>query len=133
VGALLGPAAGAASMVLYLLLGAAGLPVFAPGGIPGIARLFGPTGGYLLAFPIAAAIVGHIVGDRRSWVRLAAGLLAGLLVIHAGGLAQLMAIQGDLSTAFKLGTMPFVVIDLLKLVIAGVVVRRFGPSVRALL
>ncbi|MCH8255792.1 MAG: biotin transporter BioY, partial [Gemmatimonadetes bacterium] len=51
VGGLLGPRMGAASLVLYLALGAAGLPVFAPMGAPGVARLFGPTGGYLLAYP----------------------------------------------------------------------------------
>src|SRR2546427_3662485 len=45
----LGPALGAASMILYLALGAAGLPVFTPYGLPGLARLFGPTGGYLIA------------------------------------------------------------------------------------
>ncbi len=50
VGGLLGPALGASSLVLYLLLGAAGLPVFTPFGLPGVARLIGPTGGYLLAF-----------------------------------------------------------------------------------
>src|SRR5438093_1674360 len=54
----LGPAAGAASMVLYLAAGAAGLPVFAPIGAPGIARFIGPTGGYLIAYPAAAYVAG---------------------------------------------------------------------------
>ena len=74
----LGPAAGAASMVLYLAAGAAGLPVFTPIGAPGIARFFGPTGGYLLAYPAAAWVAGALnrarvdarstrwlAGDRR--------------------------------------------------------------------
>src|SRR6185436_4701400 len=52
VGALLGPSLGAGSMILYLVLGAAGLPVFTPYGLPGLARLVGPTGGYLLAYPV---------------------------------------------------------------------------------
>src|ERR1044071_1795463 len=55
-GMMLGPAAGAASMALYLAAGAAGLPVFTPLGAPGIARLLGPTGGYLLAYPAAAFV-----------------------------------------------------------------------------
>ena len=58
VGALLGPRLGALSLITYLAMGAAGLPVFAPLGAPGLARLFGPTGGYLLAYPLAAASVG---------------------------------------------------------------------------
>jgi biotin transport system substrate-specific component len=132
-GALLGPGSAAISMVLYLLLGAAGLPVFAPTGVPGLARLFGPTGGYLLAFPVAAALVGHIARDGRSWPRLAGGLLVGLFAIYAGGIAQLAALGGDLSTAWRLGSAPFLAIDLLKLLIAAIVVRRAGPSIRALL
>src|SRR3954468_17071773 len=59
-GLVLGPMAGAASMVLYLLAGVSGLPVFAPIGAPVIARLAGPTGGYLLAYPVAAFLAGRI-------------------------------------------------------------------------
>src|SRR6476659_8985067 len=59
-GILLGPAAGATSMLLYLLAGAAGLPVFTPIGLPGIARFFGPTGGYLIAYPAAAFVAGWL-------------------------------------------------------------------------
>ena len=64
----LGPVAGAASMALYLAAGAAGLPVFTPIGAPGIARFFGPTGGYLLAYPVAAYVAGALdaVVRRRS-------------------------------------------------------------------
>src|SRR5256884_2816645 len=53
---------GAGSLVFYLLLGAAGLPVFTPYGLPGVARLLGPTGGYFLAYPVAAFAVGRVVG-----------------------------------------------------------------------
>src|SRR5213076_1029493 len=71
VGALLGPSLGAGSMILYLALGAAGLPVFTPYGLPGLARLVGPTGGYLLAYPVAAFAVGKIAGDGRRVPRIA--------------------------------------------------------------
>src|SRR6266571_5368365 len=66
VGGLLGPRLGALSMILYLAMGAAGLPVFTPSPVllPGIGRLFGQTGGYLLAYPIAAYAVGAIVPGR---------------------------------------------------------------------
>jgi biotin transport system substrate-specific component len=132
VGALLGPALGASSMVLYLWLGAVGLPVFAPVGAPGLARLMGPTGGYLLAFPVAAAIAGQIIRDGRSWPRLAVGLLAGLAAIYAGGIAQLAALGGDLSTAARIGSLPFLVVDLCKLIIAGLVIRWFGAPTHRL-
>src|SRR6059058_499896 len=59
-GLLLGPIDGAIAMIVYLVAGAIGLPVFAPIGAPGIARLFGPTGGYLLAYPAAAYIAGAL-------------------------------------------------------------------------
>src|SRR2546422_7892219 len=64
VGGLLGAPLGASSLLLYLALGAAGLPVFTPT-VPlvGVARLFGPTGGYLLAYPVAAFATGWIVAD----------------------------------------------------------------------
>lgn len=132
VGGLLGPRLGAATLVLYLALGAAGLPVFAPGGLPGVARLFGPTGGYLLAFPVAAAAVGQL-SRAGGTGRLALGLLAGLLVVHAGGVLQLAALGGEWTTAFRAGAVPFLVGDLLKLLLAGLVIRQAAPTTRALL
>jgi biotin transport system substrate-specific component len=133
VGGLLGPRMGAASMALYLLLGAAGLPVFAPTGVPGFARLIGPTGGYLIAYPLAAAVVGVVVRDAASWWRLAVGLVLGVAVIHLGGVAQLAVLTGRPDEAVALGSLPFLVGDLVKIVVAGLVVRRFGSSARALL
>jgi biotin transport system substrate-specific component len=133
VGGLLGPRLGAASMAVYLAFGAAGLPVFAPVGVPGLARLIGPTGGYLLAYPLAAAVVGVVTSRGRSWALLGAGLLGGLAAIHLGGIAQLAVLSGDLTTALALGSLPFLVPDLVKLLFAGVVLRRFAAKTRALL
>src|SRR6059036_4204010 len=67
VGGLLGARLGALSMIVYLAMGAAGLPVFTPT-VPlvGFARLFGPTGGYLLAYPVAAWAVGTVVREGSS-------------------------------------------------------------------
>src|SRR5947208_2406762 len=112
VGGLLGARLGALSMILYLAMGAAGLPVFTPT-VPlvGVARLFGPTGGYLLAYPIAAYAVGAIVPPRRiaergaggeDWTRVALGVFAGLVVIHLGGIAQLAVLTAARSTAARL-------------------------------
>jgi biotin transport system substrate-specific component len=132
VGVLLGPRLGAASLVLYLLLGAAGLPVFAPVLPPGLARLFGPSGGYLLAFPAAAAVAGQVVADGKSWIRIYSGLLAGLIVIYAGGLAQLMVLTGSAHAAAQLGSTPFIVADLAKVVVTGLIVRGLASPARAL-
>ena len=133
VAGLLGVRLGATSMVVYLLLGCAGFPVFAPGGAPGVARLLGPTGGYLLAFPLAAAVVGRLVGDGSSLVRLGVGLLLGLSVIHAGGVAQLAVLNGSVPAAVAFGSLPFMLGDLLKLAIAGLIILRFVPKTSALL
>src|SRR6266516_2776558 len=138
VGGLLGSRLGAASMVLYLVLGIAGLPVFTPT-VPllGIARLLGPTGGYLLAYPVAAFAVGALnpglapgVSLPR-WARVAVGVLVGLVLIHVGGLAQLAILTGNVSAAARLGTWPFLLGDLLKLVILVPVLTRLTPTIRA--
>ena len=131
VGGLLGPGLGAMSLILYLALGAAGLPVFTPVGLPGIARLIGPTGGYLLAYPVAASAVGRIATTGASLARLALATLVGLVLIHLGGLAQLTILTGDWSTAARFGTIPFLLVDLLKLALAVLVLRLTIRPVRA--
>ena len=133
VGGLLGPGLGTTSMVLYLALGAAGLPAFTPHGLPGLARLVGPTGGYLLAYPVAASAVGKLAGgaDARHWGRLTLGVGAGLVLIHLGGLAQLLILTHSLRDALQLGTVPFVVGDLAKLAIAVLLLRRTVSPLRA--
>jgi len=120
----LGPGAGAASMAAYVALGAMGLPVFAPLGAPGLARLLGPTGGYLLAYPVAAAVTGAIArGATRAPMRIVAAL-AGMAVIHVGGIAQLTILTGSLSSAVALGSAPFALVDAAKAVVAGLLPRR---------
>jgi len=145
VGGLLGARLGALSMILYLAMGAAGLPVFTPT-VPllGIARLFGPTGGYLLAYPIAAFAVGWLTqpvvpplrsGERglggEDWVRVALGVFLGLVLIHLGGLAQLLILTGNLSAAARFGTVPFLLGDLLKIAVLVPVLVTLTPTIRA--
>jgi biotin transport system substrate-specific component len=127
-GALLGARLGAASQTLYLLAGAVGFPVFAAGG--GVAYLFGPTGGYLLAYPVAAFLVGTLMGTGR--LRTLGALLAGLAAIYAGGLAWL-AVWGTVNAAVALGLRPFVLADLVKVAQAYLVVRLLGERPRRLL
>jgi len=132
VGGLLGAPLGAMSMILYLVMGAAGLPVFTPT-VPlvGLARLFGPTGGYLLAYPVAAWAVGAIVGERSRVWRVACGVFAGLVLIHLGGLAQLAILTGDVSRAAQFATFPFLLGDLMKIAVLVPVLMKLTPSIRA--
>lgn len=142
VGGVLGATGGTSALVLYLLMGLAGLPVFA-GGAGGPLWLAGPTGGYLLAFPLAAAIVGALVERGRPQgaspavsVRMIgwtlAGCALGMVVIHVGGVARL-ALLGDAARAFRMGFVPFLTGDLLKVGLAAAVIlvaRPLGRSLR---
>ena len=133
VGGILGARLGAAALVLYLALGALGLPVFTPGGLPGAARLIGPTGGYLLSYPVAAALVGWLVASGRPTARALRLLLAaaaGMVVIHLGGSAQLAILTGNAGAATRYGLIPFLTGDLLKIGIAALLILALGPAVR---
>jgi biotin transport system substrate-specific component len=117
----LGPVAGAVSMTLYLAAGAVGLPVFTPLGPPGIARFFGPTGGYLLAYPIAAFVAGTLARRARSLGARWLAAVAGIAVIYVGGLTQLSVLHGDVGRAIALGVTPFAALDLIKAWIAAAI------------
>jgi len=127
IGALLGARLGAAALVTYLAIGMAGLPVFAMGG-SGVARLLGPTGGYLLAFPVAALVAG--LGGARRLLPMLLAMVAAMVVIHAGGTAWLALLGGDAALAFEAGFLPFLTGDLLKIGLAATVVLLLAPRLR---
>jgi biotin transport system substrate-specific component len=129
VGGLLGARAGACALVLYLALGMLGLPVFA-GGASGVARLIGPTGGYLLAFPVAAAATGAVVGLKPTLARALLACAIGMALIHVGGVAQLAVLGGDPALAFRVGFVPFLTGDLLKIGLAAAVILLAGGRLR---
>ena len=136
-GLLLGSRWAAASMGIYLLGGVLGLPIFA-GGSGGLAKLIGPTGGYLVGFPLAAFVIG-LVAERsrgRLWLNLT-GLVAGSLIIYLCGVTWLKVVLGI--SAFKalaMGMIPFLPGDALKIgaalfldrVLAPLVEGRGGPT-----
>jgi biotin transport system substrate-specific component len=125
-GVLLGAAGGMSSQLLYLAAGMVGLPVFAAGG--GLPYLLGPTGGYLLAFPIAAWIAGAAASRWRGVPGVVLGAVLGLLVIHAGGLSWLAALSGS-EAATAVGLAPFFVGDLLKIALVALVGAGAGRRV----
>lgn len=122
VGAALGFRRGAAALLLYVALGAVGLAVFAPGGAQGIARIVGATGGYLVGFVVAAAIVGRLAElgwDRRIGGSLAA-MAIGTAVIYAIGVPWLKVTLGlPWETAVAEGMTKFLPWDAAKLVVAA--------------
>lgn len=126
VGGLLGPVLGTAALCSYLAMGLLGLPVFAGGGA-GLAWLLGPTGGYLLAFPVAAYLMGTLA-RRGGFVLALVGALAGMVVIHLGGMAQLAVLTGDPATAFALGSLPFLPVSALKIGLAAALVAGISPK-----
>jgi biotin transport system substrate-specific component len=123
--AALGSRLGMASQVLYLALGIAGVPVFAASPLlpQGAARLLGPTGGYLMSYPFAAFIAGWLAerGFDRRYLTALGAMICGLAVVFAGGLSWLtMASPAhSFSAALATGFFPFVVPDLLKLLVAA--------------
>ncbi|ABX03804.1 MAG TPA: biotin transporter BioY [Herpetosiphon sp.] len=123
-GAILGPRRGALAILLYLVEGLAGMPVFA-GMTSGLAKLLGPTGGYLLSWPLAAALVGWLA--QRGWDRRIPTALAmfcfGNILIYAIGASWLNIYKdtfGQISVMWA-GVYPFLPGDALKIVIAALV------------
>jgi biotin transport system substrate-specific component len=115
-------------MVLYLALGAAGVPVFTPLGAPGVARLVGPTGGYLLAYPVAAFVTGFVAGRAPALMGRFGAALLGMVVIFAGGLAQLTILTGSAAQAAALGITPFALLDAVKAFLAALVAQPRSRS-----
>lgn len=126
-GAFLGPGLAFASQLVYLLLGAFGLPVFV--GFSGsLGVLLGSTGGYLLVYPLMAAAVAL---GRRLWggklPSLAASMLIALLLCYAGGTAWFMAVtQKSLAVSLAACVFPFVPVDLCKIALASAVGSRLA-------
>ncbi|MEN6408267.1 MAG: biotin transporter BioY [Anaerolineaceae bacterium] len=114
VAAALGSRRGAAALALYLVEGLAGLPVFA-GGSLGLARLMGPTGGYLIGFIAAAYLVGSLAekGWDRRWDRVALMFVLGEVVIYLFGAGFLATVTG-IPQAWAAGVAPFLLGDVLK-------------------
>jgi biotin transport system substrate-specific component len=126
-GATLGSRLGAASQVLYLAAGIAGLPVFAASPVlpQGVARLLGPTGGYLMSYPLAAFVAGALAerGFDRRYLTSALAMAAGLTVTFTFGVAWMAwgATPLGLDRALQAGLYPFWAADALKVLLAAAI------------
>ena len=134
VGLLLGPRRAFAAMVLYLVEGASGLPVFNPAGLGGTAQLFGPTGGYLMSYPFVAGLAGFLFDrGRKSFARAAASGLAAEVLLFAIGLTWLAFWAGSFKKALFFGLYWFVFAEVIKVLLAAAVAVRIkrAPKVQA--
>lgn len=120
VGAALGARLGVAALVLYILEAAVGLPVLAE--MKSGAFLFGPTGGYILGFVLAAGLVGYLAerGFDRSMPRMLLAMLLGVALIYVPGLIWLSGFVGGFDKAITFGFTPFILGDIVKAAIATV-------------
>jgi biotin transport system substrate-specific component len=125
VGLLLGSRRGFAALALYLAEGAMGMPVFSPVGPGGIAHLLGPTGGFLLAYPLVAWLAGFIMEHgRKTFARAAMGGLLGEVVLFTGGLTWLAVLTHSVAQAFRWGLYWFLFAEVIKVMMAaGIAVR----------
>jgi biotin transport system substrate-specific component len=147
VAVLFGARTSALACALYLVEGAAGLPVFQPLGAPAALRLFGPTAGYLLSFPLAAFVTGRLVEllsargtetthasgnlvtrSLSGWIAVGAALIPGQAIILLCGWAWLALLVGAVP-AFTQGVLPFLAGDLLKLAAVAAIARSVRVKV----
>jgi len=149
IAVLFGARTSALAAALYLVEGAAGLPVFQPFGAPAAGRFFGPTAGYLLAFPFAAFLTGRLMeiffaspqstaapsaverstkrsrsagptGALAGWLGRAAAMLPGAALMLLSGWSWLAALAGA-RAAFQMGVVPFLAGELMKIGAAGAI------------
>jgi biotin transport system substrate-specific component len=136
VGLLLGSRRGFAALALYLVEGAFGLPVFSPSAIlgGGIAHILGPTGGFLMAYPLVAFVAGWIYEqsskkgskqNSRRFVWAALSSVAAELVLFASGLSWLAVLTHSVSLAIRFGLYWFVFAEVIKVLMAAGVAARW--------
>lgn len=128
---ILGPTWGLICVAVYLLIGFVGLPVFA-GGTSGVGKLFGPTGGYLIAYLPCVYITGLI--SHRPGKKITSDVIAmviGSAIVYAIGVPWLsMATGMKLTKALSVGCYPFIIPDLVKIIVAAMIARTLRPVVK---
>jgi biotin transport system substrate-specific component len=121
LGLLMTPRDSFSALAVYLMAGATGMPVFSPHGLGGIAQLFGPTGGYLLAAPFAAAIAGLLYRSckQRAWAAFAGAAIGDLILLATGALWLEVLTHTSLSALLSVSVAPFLASDAAKVIAAA--------------
>lgn len=131
-GAFLGWRNGFLAQALYIAVGAAGLPVFS-GASFGLIKLFGLTGGYLMSFPLAAALVGYLVSVRKGYLWTLVSMFLGLIVVFTCGTIFLNFVAiNNIQQAITSGFLIFSWWDILKLTAAAAIYNEFAKRFRKL-
>jgi biotin transport system substrate-specific component len=127
IGMAYGARLSAATLILYMFEGMAGLPVFAQMK-SGLATVLGPSGGYIIGFIFAAALLGYLAerGWRRGTVKAAAATIICGALIYVPGLIWLHSFAADWSQTLEWGLTPFVLGDTIKAVLAALMIRSLG-------
>ena len=127
VGMVLGPLEGLAVLLLYLAEGAVGLPVFSPQGLGGVAQLVGPSGGYLLSYPLAALLAGAVFFASRRFIpvfvaSLTAAVIADAVILSSGAAWLASSLRLFWIKALEVGALPFLPGELLKALLIAIIV-----------
>jgi biotin transport system substrate-specific component len=132
VGLTLGLRRGLAALLIYLVEGAMGLPVFSPAGPGGIAQILGPTGGFLMAYPLVAALAGWLM-DRgnQTFMRAAVASFFAEILLFVGGLSWLAFWTGSIAQAVRFGLYWFVFAEVIKILLAASTSLRARRWLRA--
>ncbi len=130
-GLILGPVWGTACVAVYLLMGLAGLPVFA-GGTSGIGKVFGPTGGYLIGYLPAVFVTATLSKMfKRSLAGDIIAMTAGSLIVYAAGVPWLkIAFSMSWGKALTAGMLPFLIGDALKVGAGALITKKLRPLVK---
>lgn len=126
VGLALGPRRAFAALALYLMEGAAGMPVFSPTGPAGIAHFVAPTAGYLIAYPFVAALTGYLFArGKQTFLRAAVAATAGEILLFACGISWLYALTHSMTTAISFGLYWFIFAEIMKIMFAAGAMRTW--------
>ena len=133
IGLLLDPIVAVSTMLLYLVEGALGLPVFAPHGLGGLLQLSGPSAGYLLSYPLAALITGRLFSAARHSLptvvaSLVACVVAGTFVLLCGCVWLMALMHTSPAHALELGMLPFLAGEALKVTLLACIVAAVHPK-----
>lgn len=133
-GLFLGASWGGASVGLFLFLGTLGLPVFA-GGKAGLVVLFGPTGGFLFGYLIAALVIGWISGKGKpSFIKDLAALMGGNIILFGIGMSWLkLALKLSWEKALVLGLLPFIPGMIIKIIVALALIKTLRPLLKSVI